>query len=130
MKTVMGIVGFIGGAIVIYLLVSLGILNSIPGIQEEVDFKLPVYVNFIGVMMTAVTVVLTALAIGITVVAVFTFREIKREAQKVAAAKIEEILNEKYVKDLVTGIMFAEIESKKRTSNDKEDSPSNDTNEN
>ncbi|MCY4034867.1 MAG: hypothetical protein OXE98_05185 [Hyphomicrobiales bacterium] len=128
MKITVGIISFIGGAVVVYLFISLGILNSIPGIQEEVDFKLPVYINFIGVMMTAITVVLTALAIGITVVAVFTFREIKQEAQKSAITKIEETLTEKYVKDFVARIVFAGIGPEQQTPSDRESSPSNDTN--
>ena len=129
MKAVVAIISFIGGALVVYLFISLGVLNAIPGIQEEADFKLSVYLNFVGVMMTTVTVVLAALAIGITVVAVFTFREIKQEAQKSAAAKIEEKLNEKYVKDLVAGIVFAETGLEQRALDDKESLPSNNTDE-
>ena len=55
-----------------YLLVSMGVVDAIDGIPGSLDesaISLPTYFGFISVMMTAVTVVLAALAIGIGVVA-------------------------------------------------------------
>ena len=91
MKILISICSLVVGAVAAYLFISLGMLNSLPGIQEEPAFQLPVYLNFIGVMMTIVTVVLTAVAIGIAVVAIYTFREIEKKVLKAAADKIHEL---------------------------------------
>ncbi len=79
---------FIGGLATCYLFFSLGvidIIDGIPGAQEEPSLTLPTYLSFMSVMMTAVTTVLAALAIGIGIIAAYTFREIKEVAQKTAA---------------------------------------------
>ena len=79
---------FIGGLVVCFLLISLGVVDvfdGVPGTQTDPDLSLPTYLSFLGVMMTAVTVVLTALGIGVGIVAIFTFAGIKEEVQKVAA---------------------------------------------
>ena len=89
MKVVGYIAVFIGGLVSCYLLVSLGVLDAfdgIPGTQTEPSLSLPTYLSFVGVMMTAVTTVLAAVAIGIGVIAAYTFREIKDEARTVATA--------------------------------------------
>jgi hypothetical protein len=89
---------FIGGGVVVYLLVSLGVVDAIdgiPGTLEEPAIALPTYLSFVSVMMTAVTAVLAAVAIGIGVVAAYTFREIKDEAKRTASAKVNELVLEK-----------------------------------
>ena len=79
---------FVGGAVLCYILVSLGVVDAvdgIPGTQEEPAIALPTYLSFVSAMMTAVTVVLAAVAIGIGIVAAYTFREIKVSAQTIAS---------------------------------------------
>lgn len=100
---------FIGGAVVCFLLVSLGIVDkfdSIPGTQEEPVLSLPTYLSFLSVMLTAVTAVLAALAIGIGVVAAYTFREIKDEAAKAAAAKLDQALSEDTFNERVNKLLI------------------------
>lgn len=78
---------FIGGMVACYLLWLLGVVDKVdgvPGTQKEPQLSLPTYLGFISVMMTAVTVILAALAIGIGVVAAYTFRELKEEAKTVS----------------------------------------------
>lgn len=88
----------IGGAVLCYLLLSLGVVDvvdRVPGTMQEPAIALPTYLGFISAMMTAVTAVLAAVAIGIGVVAFFTFGGIKNEAQKVASERVNELVNEK-----------------------------------
>lgn len=88
----------IGGAVLCYLLLSLGVVDvvdGVPGTMQEPAIALPTYLGFISAMMTAVTAVLAAVAIGIGVVAFFTFGGIKNEAQKVASERVNELVNEK-----------------------------------
>jgi hypothetical protein len=90
MKTASYIAVFLGGIAACILLFSLGMVDKvdgIPGAQEEPVLSLPTYLSFLSVMLTAVAVVLTALAIGIGVVAAFTFRGIKEEVQTSLALK-------------------------------------------
>ncbi len=98
MKVVVYIAVFIGGVVVTYLLVSMGVVDAIdgiPGTREEPALALPTYLGFVSAMMTAVTAVLAAVAIGIGIVAAYTFREIKDEALKAASAKVNELVSEK-----------------------------------
>ena len=84
---------FAGGAVLCYILVSLGVVDAVdgmPGTQEEPAIALPTYLSFVSAMMTAVTVVLAAVAIGIGIVAAYTFREIKNEAQDIASKTAKE----------------------------------------
>lgn len=69
---------------VCYLLFSIGFIDGVDGIrgtQQEPFIALPTYLSFISVMMTAVTAVLAAIAIGIGVIAAFTVREIRETVQ-------------------------------------------------
>ena len=98
MKAVGYIACMAGGAILCYLLISLGVvdvLDGVPGSLEEPALSLPTYLSFVSAMMTAVTVVLAALAIGIGVVAFFTFSGLKDEAQKIASQTVDRMVNEK-----------------------------------
>jgi hypothetical protein len=84
MRVVGYVATFIGGLVACYLLVSLGVVDRLDGIrgtQLEPALSLPTYLGFLGVMMTALTAVLTALAIGIGITAAFTFRELKDQAR-------------------------------------------------
>ncbi|MGV6838791.1 MAG: hypothetical protein ACWA40_01210 [Planktomarina sp.] len=116
MKLVGYIAVFLGGCVIAYLVFTIGGVQPkrIPsGEPVSVDISLPTYLSFVSVMLTAVTVVLAALAIGIGVVAFYTVREIKDEAQKTASkvAKAEapdiasEALSEVRVKDIVKGLV-------------------------
>lgn len=100
---------FSGGLVVMYLLVSLGVVDAydgIPGTLESPAITPPTYLNFIGVMLTAVTVVLTAVAIGIGVVAAYTFREIRESAMAAVEKKTSEALAPRVIQDIVTEITF------------------------
>lgn len=114
MKDVAFLAGLIGGAVFCYILFSLGVvdrIDGIPGTEEEPVFSIPTYLSFVSAMMTAVTVVLAAVAIGIGIVAAFTFREITEKAERTAAAKVEKLVAEKLsdeaIKARVAEIAFA-----------------------
>lgn len=110
MKAVIYIAVFIGGAAFSFLLVSVGIiqkLDGIPGALQEPVVALPTYLSFLSVMLTAVTAVLAALAIGIGIVAAYTFREIKDEAAKAASNKLNEALSEEAFNERVNKLLFA-----------------------
>lgn len=87
MKAVSYLAVFVGGLVACFLLVSLGVVDKvdgIPGTQEEPMLSLPTYLSFLSVMMTAMTAVLAAVAIGIGVIAFYTFPGLKAEARSVA----------------------------------------------
>lgn len=87
MKVVGYLAVFVGGIVLGYLLLALGIVDvvdGLPGSQSEPEISLPTYLSFVSTMMTAVTAVLTALAIGIGVVAAYSFKELKDEARNAA----------------------------------------------
>jgi len=112
---------FIGGLIASYLLLSLGVVDAadgLPGTLEEPALSLPTYLNFVSVMMTSVTVVLAALAIGIGIIAAYTFREIKDEAQKTASATAKDVaddaLSEVKVRQMVFEL-YAKAEKERET---------------
>ena len=110
MKTIGYIAVFIGGVVSCFLLVSLGVVDkvdTIPGTQEEPILSLPTYLSFLSVMLTAVTAVLAALAIGIGVIAAYTFSGIKDEASKAVAAKLDEALSEKAFNERVNKLLIA-----------------------
>ncbi len=72
MKVAGYIAVFIAGVVFCYLMLSLGVVDTIdglPGTQKAPALSLPTYLDFIAVMMTSITVVLAAVAIGIGVVA-------------------------------------------------------------
>jgi hypothetical protein len=101
----------IGGAIVCFLLLSLGIVDrvdGIPGTQEEPMLNLPTYLSFLSVMLTAVTAILAALAIGIGVVAAYTFREIRDEARKAVVSKVDDVLSDDAINARINRIAFAQ----------------------
>jgi hypothetical protein len=98
MKVVGYVSCIVGGAVLCYLLVSLGVIDKVdglPGTMQEPAIAMPTYLGFMSAMMTAVTAVLAAVAIGIGVVAFFTFGGIKDEARKIASERVNELVNEK-----------------------------------
>ena len=108
MKAVSYLAVFVGGLVVCFLLVSLGVVDKvdgIPGTQEEPMLSLPTYLSFLSVMMTAMTAVLAAVAIGIGVVAFYTFPGLKAEARSVAEKTTKlvaaEALSEIKIKEMV-----------------------------
>jgi hypothetical protein len=87
MKEVTYVATFIGGLVFCYLMISLGVVDKvdgIPGTEQEPVISLPTYLGFLSVMLTAVTVVLAAVAVGVGVVAFYTFPGIKTEAAVIA----------------------------------------------
>jgi hypothetical protein len=98
MKIVGYIAIFFGGMIVSYLMFQFSINSrnyGILGYQQEPMLLLPTYLSFISVMMTAVTAVLAAVAIGIGIIAAYTFREIKDESLKLASNRVNDLVSEK-----------------------------------
>jgi hypothetical protein len=111
MKLASYIAVFIGGLAASYLLISLGMvdkIDGIPGTQEEPILSLPTYLGFLSVMLTAVTAVLAALAIGIGVIAAYTFKEIRDEARKAVAAKVDDLLSDDALNARINRVAFAQ----------------------
>lgn len=93
MRAVLYIASFIGGLVACYLLFSLGIVGQAdqdPLLGNDPSVTLPTYISFIGVMMTSVTVVLAAVAVGIGVVAFYTIPGLRTEAGTVAKKAAED----------------------------------------
>ena len=104
MRVVGYVAVFVGGLVVCYLLLSMGVIDAvdgIPGTQAEPALAIPTYLGFVSAMMTAVTAVLAAVAIGIGIVAAYTFREIKDEALKSASNKVNDMIAQKLSDDKI-----------------------------
>ncbi|WP_273691678.1 hypothetical protein [Ketogulonicigenium vulgare] len=109
MKAASYVLTLLGGGIACFLLISLGVLDmvdGIPGTQAEPMLSLPTYLGFLSVMLTAVTVILAALAIGIGLIAAYTFREIRNEAAKAALSRLDEALSEEAFNDRVNKLLY------------------------
>lgn len=109
MRAATYIAAFIGGLVVCYLLVSLGVFEKIDSIrraQEEPSLNIPTYLSFISVMMTAVTAVLAAIAIFIGIVAAFTFKELSEKAASAAEKRVNEALSDDVIKSRIDEIAF------------------------
>lgn len=88
MKAVGYVACIIGGAVLCYLLLSLGVVDAVdglPGTMQEPAIAMPTYLGFMSAMMTAVTAVLAAVAIGIGVIAAFTVQELRQSAKDAVA---------------------------------------------
>ena len=100
---------FIGGLAFCYLMISLGVvdtLDELPGTQQEPALNLPTYLSFLSVMLTAVTVVLTAVAIGIGIVAAYTFRELSEKAETLAQKGVDKALSDEVIIARIDAIAF------------------------
>ena len=109
MKAVGYLALFVAGVVVGYLMSALGVVDAVDGLsgnQTEPDISLPTYLSFLSVMMTAVTVVLASLAIGIGVVAAYTFRDMKEEAKKAAAIAIKDALSDEAISNRINEVAF------------------------
>jgi len=106
---------FLVGALGVYLLLAVGVLDGLdgtPGTYSEPELSLPTYLSFVGVMLTTVTAVLAAVAIGIGIVAFYTYTGLKAEAQLIAEstasttakAVASEALAEVKIKAMVDGL--------------------------
>ena len=97
MKEVTYVAVFIGGVVVCYLLTLMGVIDFPGGVlrTESLEGPLSTYLGLVSVMMTAITAVLAAVAIGIGIVAAYTFREIKSEALRSADNRVEELVSER-----------------------------------
>lgn len=76
------------------MLFAVGALDGVdgkPGPYAEPELSLPTYLSFISVMLTTVTVVLAAVAIGIGIVAFYTYGGLKDEAKAIARTNAEAI---------------------------------------
>lgn len=97
MRVILVMVGIVLGALISNILIR---AEEIYGFESKADtFSAKVidlqYTDFVSIMFTGATVILAGLAIMITVVAFYTFREIKneasRKAEKAAEDKIKEL---------------------------------------
>ncbi len=87
MKIVIFIMGCVFSSVAFYLFSYIGvfdILDSVSGVEKEPHYSLPTYLSFMSVMMTSVTVVLAVFAITIGVISIYTIKEIKGKAIKMA----------------------------------------------
>lgn len=95
MRIVWYVTIFAAGLVFGYLMWASGVVDFVdrlPGNETEPEISVPTYLSFVSVMMTTVTVVLAAVAIGIGVVAAYTIKEITESADstvKVAREKAE-----------------------------------------
>lgn len=92
-----GIVLFFAGCLFCLLMVSFGVVDRVdgaPGTEQEPMLSLPTYLNFVGVMLTAVTVVLAGIALVIGIVAAYTFRELTDKAREAAERAVREALSD------------------------------------
>lgn len=104
MKAVGYVACAVGGAVLCYLLLSLGVVDAVdgvPGTMQEPAIAMPTYLGFMSAMMTAVTAVLAAVAIGIGLVAFFTFREIEKKVLDSTGVKVNEMLNDRLSDDVL-----------------------------
>jgi hypothetical protein len=109
MRAVSYFAAFVGGICVCFLLVSLGVVDKvdgIPGTQEEPMLSLPTYLSFLSVMLTAMTAVLAAVAIGIGVVAFYTFPGLKAEARIVAEKAAKDVSIEALAEIKIKAMVF------------------------
>ena len=108
MRTVLNVCLVLIGGLTVYLLTSLGVLDTTDGAVSTGStptFSLPNYLDFWAVMMTTITAVLAAVAIGIGIVAAYTIPEIKKQAEKIAndvsSEKVETVLSDKEIQQRV-----------------------------
>lgn len=109
MKVVGYVSVFIAGLVSCYLLFSLGVVDrvdGIPGTLEEPALSIPTYLSFVSVMMTAVTVVLAAVAIGIGIVAAYTFQKIESKALKKVDSAVGKALSDDVIKARIDEVAF------------------------
>lgn len=97
MRAVGYIACVVGGVVLGYLLLSLGVVDAVdgvPGTMQEPAIATPTYLGFMSAMMTAVTAVLAAVAIGIGVIAAYTVQEIRERADKRVEDALEKALSD------------------------------------
>lgn len=108
MKWVFGIGGTLAGAALVLLMFRLGAVDfadGMLGMQQEPAFTLPTYLTFIGVMLTAVTVVLAAVAVGIGVLAAFTIQEMRERLDNRVDNALDDKLTEEALGDRIDALL-------------------------
>jgi len=134
--------GLIMGMMICYFLVPIEGARSLAANieqQEDTSSAMSIYLGFLAVMLTAVTVVLASVAAGIGFFAVFTRREIKKAAQKMAektvadaektvADLLEEKLSDQAIQDRIDEVAFRGV-SKSNMGELEEDFDQNDSSE-
>ena len=75
----------------------LDVVSDTPGVAQESKTAISTYLSFISAMMTAVTAVMATVAIGIGIVAAYTFRELKKEALKATQELVAEALSQENI---------------------------------
>ncbi len=104
MKALGYVATFVVGGFICWLLFSLGAIDKIGAIpidQKGPDQNVSVYLSFLSVMLTAVTVLLAGLAIVIGIVAAYTFKELGERAEKLVQNKLEAALNDAAIDALI-----------------------------
>jgi len=107
---------FLGAGVVVYLLFALGAgawMDPLPETASEPDFSLSTYLDFVAVLLTAVTTILAALAIGIGMVAAYTIQSMKADARTTVSDEVNRLLSDDiikgYVKQSVAEELYREI---------------------
>lgn len=77
---------------------------------ENSESATSMYLTFVSVMLTAVTIVLASVAVGVGFFAIFTRREIKDAAQEMAENTVADILaiklSDQAIKDRIDSVAF------------------------
>ena len=84
------------GGLLGYFIKSYGVIHG--PYSSQISYSLPelhiTYSDFVSILLTLVTIVLAAVAIGIGVIAAYTFREIKDDARKAVKIEVEKRLED------------------------------------
>ncbi len=68
--------------------------------------SLPTYLSFVSVLLTAVTLVLAILAIGIGVLAAYTFKELANIVDRAVTKRADEALSDDRINSRIDEIAF------------------------
>ena len=93
MRWLIGLACIIAGLVIGMLFISSGSVRfegNVPIAIDAPNIDVSTIFIFVSILLTAVTAVLAAVTIGLGVLAVFTFREIRTAAEKTAKSTAEE----------------------------------------
>ncbi len=110
MKAVTAIALLIGCVILGYLFSALGVIDWVdnnPGSEIEPYLSIPTYLSFVTVLLTAITVCLAILAIGIGLVAAYTINSIKKEAIKLAEDQVKVLASPEAIQKTIERIAYS-----------------------
>ena len=93
MKWVSGIVFLVFIAVLglcLYWQGVVDVVDGVPGVTQEPAIAIPTYLSFVSAMMTAVTAVVATVAVGVGLLAFFTFRGIEDRVTEIAEKRMDE----------------------------------------